>query len=213
MNESRELVRGFLDSEEIVYSVDPDGAFRFSTELDRSCRIHTIATLLKPEEKRLLVMFELPLRAPRRECEKIAWKLMQINARLSLYECFEADLLDGVIRYRLSAEPPTAIRADYTHEVYDRLYTLLIHCLDVVEEHVNEILFFTLTDFAAEADAGRSRPRRTAEAPKPRIVPDGDCDDFDDLLDDELLFEADARPKEGFLARLLKFCGIIEDNI
>ena len=139
MRESRELIRNFLEAEEVVYSVESDGAFRFVTELCRESHIRSCTTLLKCDEKRLLVSYELPLRVPRRACESVEWNIARINAQLCNYEAFETDLLDGLVRYRLTAELPSSIPAVYIDDVHRHLYRLLEHCMDTVEKYVNDI--------------------------------------------------------------------------
>lgn len=152
MRESRELIRNFLEAEEVVYSIEPDGAFRFVTELCRESHIRSCATLLKCDEKRLLVSYELPLRVPRRACESVEWNIARINAQLCNYEAFETDLLDGLVRYRLTAELPSSIPAVYIDDVHRHLYRLLEHCMDTVEKYVNDIADLIFTEMSPYTD-------------------------------------------------------------
>lgn len=160
------IIRQFFEREEITYAQDANGAYRFTSELESDCRIRSCTTLLMVEKKRLQIVFELPFRIRRSECAPVVRCLAAINEKIHSYECFELDMLDGLIRYRLISEPPTMDETTDPDTLFEHFFDLIAFCLDNLESHVNSIIHVIFDDGRAHhshSESSRSHSHHSSD--------------------------------------------------
>lgn len=202
------IIRRFFEDEEITYTREPGGAYRFGADMGSECRIRSCSVLLMVEDKRLLVNVELPFRVKRAESRPIAEMITRINGELEEYECFELDLLDGLIRFRLAAETPTNTSYSGQDEMNERLRSLITFCLDTIEDFSDPIVSAMFSPREERAPRPRKEP---AKKPDIEDILD-EFDDFDELddIDDVIEPKRPAKKQSGF-KKLLEMIGIIDE--
>lgn len=102
---SSTVIADYFNEKHVTFSELNDGSFRTFTSLFEDSRFSCCELLLRPTD-RLEVIYNLPLRCSREEAPTVTEGLNEMNRLLKENECFELDMLTGLLRYRRFTDMP-----------------------------------------------------------------------------------------------------------
>lgn len=152
----------YLTEKHTLYEKSCNENTSFLIHLSSAGRINAYNINILLLENALQATVDLPIRVNRIESSKVVAEIMEINDELDDNECFECDLIDNRIRYRLIYK--------YPEEFEKGVDILISHIKGIIDDYAEQLLRLVsrvsieieneLARIAAEKAEAERKPRR-----------------------------------------------------